>query len=685
MMHRNHPSLILFVVVLLCRIHAFLTPPPQGPRNHLNLFGGGGDEELPSSSIHDIKGSFSNNDFVEDDDDNHNNHIASSCNSTSTEISSTPRGGSGSSSNNVVKGAQVTGAQVTSFWKSAFQKVQNKIGQVFKSKEQKQEEELMEQLKTMPVKSVAVPTSSVLPTDVVRVAVKRSGLIGNPLRTDRVQEIARNLKRWYNSKGYVLHTVTGATLKPESATAIITVEEPKISKAPVEITICKEMIVDEDTGELLTYRQFREKHAARKSFRYDRIDKSDLNTTFVPTQGRTSPAKIAKAMNLVPGKPFQWDNSRWQRISSSGIFSKILTAGPGRTKDGNVCLQVYATEPPPRHLEYGLGKSLYTGTWEGEIDFEHQNLFGGGESVGLTVRRGTTDAAPSVRIKYSDDKFGLEGGHDLEVFTDFIGDNDASAETKTSDEKSSDNASLDYDHDALFNRRGATFRLKNPIDPKYIRNSLASLNAERTSTRTGLHENLGSASLTLGPFRQRLPMEARSSVSTTVTGGTRLGQAEDEPAIFGYDLLPYSQVSATTRQVLPLVSISGNERKPLCLALQHVVTAATPNLPKHEAKAMGVSAQIRGVKPDGGATSSVTGTAELRIPFELPMLGDASMLFFGDWFFVQKDHATPFYAKSSIGIGLRKSVQGLPLKYDVSYTSEGNLKQFFGLGLDFDA
>lgn len=680
MIYRNHIQPIL-LLVLLCRSYAFLIPPPQGPRNHLNLYSGGGDEGVPSFPIIHAGGSFSDNDIVEDDD----SHIPVFC-QNSTEASSRLRGGSGSSSNSVVKGAKVTGSKVTSFWKSVFQNVQDKVGQVFKSKEQKKEEELMEQLKTMPVKSVAVPPSSVLPPEVVRVAVKRSGMIGNPLRTDRVQELARNLKRWYNSRGYVLHTVTGATLKPESATAIITVEEPKVSKAPVGITICKEMIVDDDTGELLTYRQYREKQAARKSFRHDRIEKSELNTTFVPTQGRTSADKIAKAMNLQPGAPFKWDNSRWQRISSSGIFSKILNAGPGRTKDGNVCLQVYATEPPPRHLEYGVGKSLYTGTWEGEIDFEHQNLFGGGESIGLIVRRGTTDAAPSVRLQYKDDKFGLEGGHELEVFTDFIGDNEvASAEDENGGKTSSEATELDYDHDDLFNRRGATFRLKNPIDPKYIRNSMGSLNAERTSTRTGLHENLGSASLTLGPFRQNLPMEARSSVSTTLTGGTRLGQLESNAAILGYDLLPYSQVSATTRQILPLISIAGNARRPLSLALQHIVTAATPNLPKHEAKAMGVAAQIRGVKPDGGATSSVKGTAELRIPFGLPMLGDASMLFFGDWFYVQKDHTAPFYSKSSVGIGLRKSVQGLPLKYDVSYSSDGDWKQFFGLGLDFDA
>eukprot|EP00980_Cylindrotheca_fusiformis_P009715 scaffold2143_cov125-Cylindrotheca_fusiformis.AAC.17 len=678
MMHQSYSNLAIGLL-LLCQSYAFLTPPPQGPRNHLNLNSGGGDEDLPPSSINAIE-SFHKDELVEDE--NEDILLASQ----SPESDPALRGGSESSPNNVVKGAQVTGTQVTNYWKSAFQNIRNKVGQLFKSKEQKKEEELMEALKTMPVQSVAIPPSSVLPSEVVRVAVKRSGMLGNPLRTDRVEEVARILKRWYNSKGYVLHTVTGATLKPETATAIITVEEPKIANEPVGVTIVKEMIVDEDTGDLLTYRQYREKHAARKSFRHDRIEKSELNTTYVPIGGRTSADKIARAMKLQPGKPFRWDNSRWRSIATSGIFSNILTAGPGRTKDGQVSLQVYATEPPPRHLEYGMGKSLYTGAWEGEIDFEHQNLFGGGESVGLIVRRGTTDAAPSVKIQYKDDRFGLEGGHELEIFTDFIGENDDSKKAEKTDEETSENAlKLDYDHDALFNRRGATFRLKNPIDPKYIRNSVASLNAERTSSRTGLHENLGSATLTLGPFRQLLPMDARASISTTLTSGTRLGQATNSSAVFGYDLRPYTQVSATARQVFPLASISGDQRKPLSLAFQHIVTAATPNLPRHEAKAMAISAQVRGVKPDGSATSTVKGTAELRIPFGVPMLGDASMLFFGDWFYVQKDHSAPFYSKSSVGVGLRKIVQGLPLKYDLSYTSEGDLKQFFGLGLDFDA
>ncbi|CAJ1965945.1 unnamed protein product [Cylindrotheca closterium] len=689
---------MLLIQLLVCSYfgtsNAFLTPPPNGPPSQLNLNFGDNDDGAHSASMPIIynKDDGFRNGFDEEDAENPSDHTQSKSSEASDSLRGGAGGGSSASSNGVVRGAQVTSARVTNFWSSAWQNFSSKVSQVFKSKETKKEEELMEQLRTMPVQAVSLPKDSVVPDEVARMAVKRSGQLGQPLRTDRVQEIAKGIKRWYNSKGYVLHSVTGATLKPETATAIITVEEPKVSQIPVDITVCKEMIVDDETGEIMTFKQYRRKEAARKSFRYDRIEKSDLNTTFVITQGRTSAKKISQAMNLKSGKPFKWDNGRWQRILSSGVFGKVLNAGPARTRDGNVCLQVLATEPPPRHLEYGLGKSLYTGTWEGEIDFEHQNLFGGGETVGLVVRRGTTDAAPSIRIQYKDDKFGLEGGHEMEVFTDYIGDSaeDTSSKATTSSDgsDSADDKFVDYEHDDLFNRRGATFRLKNPIDPGYVRNSLASISAERTSTRTGLHENLASTSLTLGPFRQSLPMYARSSFSTTLTGGTRLGEADGEnEGIFGYEMLPYSQGSVTSRQILPLLSITkGDSRKPISLALQHIVATATPNLPRHEAKAMGISAQIRGVKPDGGATSTVKGTAELRIPFELPKIGgDATMLFFGDWFYVQKDHSSPFYSKSSIGVGLRKNVQGLPLKYDVSYTSEGDIKQFFGLGMDFDA
>ena len=663
--------------------NSFIGRIPSNRRNSLNLFGrsdGGSDQYGPPPVVW----SSGYDEFEREDLSNIKLGVNTTLSNTNDNESENTwpsiRGGAtkSASSNDIVKESKGTSNKMTNFWKSTIGTAQSKVKNAFKSKEQKRQEELMNGLKSTRIRAVTVPNSTVLPPDVIRVAVKRSGLIGSTLRTDRVQEIALNLKRWYMRKGYILHSVTGAILKPETATAEITVQEPKVAEEPVKITVCKEMVVDE--GKLLSFRQYREKHAARRTFGYDRIEKKSLNTTFVPTEGRTKPSRIAKALRLMPGKPFQWDAERWGKIVNSGIFSTILRASPERTPDGTVVLEVYATEPPPRHLEYGIAKSLYTGTWEGEIDFEHQNLFGGGETVGLMVRRGTKDAAPSVRLRYSDERFGLEGGYDFEVFTDFLGGGGG-------DQNDEENAIVDeYSHDSLLDRKGATFRLRNPINPKIIRQTAASASFEQTSTRTGLHENIGSASLTLGPVRKLLPMDARSSFSTTLTGGSRFGEKTDgdNSSLFNTDIRPYSSISATTRQILPL-SFQQGGRKPFTLALQHTIATSTFNLPRHEARAMGIATQIRGASPDGSASSSLKGTAEVRVPLSVPKLGSGSIVVFGDWFYVQKDGKSPFYAKSSIGVGIRKYVQGFPLKYDICYSSEGKIKSMFGLGPDFDA
>jgi outer membrane protein assembly factor BamA len=498
---------------------------------------------------------------------------------------------------------------------------------------------------------------------------------------ETVQEVARNIKQWYTRKGYVLHSVTGATLRPDTGVAELQVQEPKVSKEPVGITFCKEMVVEED-GNLVTLRQYREKHAMRKTFGHEKmlLDRSNLNMTYVETTGRTDPGRIARALKMTPGRPFRWDASRWHSIAGSGVFSRILRASPERdARDGTVQLRILATEAAPRNLEYGISKSLYTGSWEGEVDFEHNNLLGGGETLGVSVRRGTRDAEPSVRLKYSDDRFGMEGGYDLELFSDYVGD-------------SSDGEEEPPGGDALLDRRGATVRIRNPIDPSVIRHSTASASLERTSSLAGHQEGIGSASLTLGPFKKELPMDARSNVLGRVTAGTRVADAmeesESDKVVFGHKVLPYTMASATTRQVFPFAS--GNDRRPISLALQHVISSSSPNLPRHEASALGVAARVRGYasKDNGHITSSVVGTTEIRIPVTLPTKKakqDASVVLFGDWVFAQKSHRSPFFRKSSVGIGLRKTIQGIPLMYDLSYTKDRDLRGFFGLGRDFDA
>jgi outer membrane protein assembly factor BamA len=607
------------------------------------------------------------------------------------------RGGSSAqkAAESVMKGSQATMSSTTSFWKKSFQSMtskvkkplqsmKDKVSERFKSQEKREEEALMEQLKTMPVRRVALPESTVIPNEVVQLAARRSGMLGNPLRTDRVQDFAKSLKVWYARKGYALHSVTGATLKPESGTAEITVQEPRTSTEPVEIIFCKEMVVDDETGDLVTFRQYKDKHTARKTLGYDKIEKQNLNTTFVVTSGRIKPSVIASAMRLLPGSHFQWDSLRWQKISTSKIFSRILKATPQPMRDGTVQLQIYALEAPARHLEYGLGKSLYTDTWEGELDFEHVNLLGGGETLGLTVRRGTKDAEPTVRLRYSDEKFGMEGGYDAELFSEFIGDKP--------DEAQDGDQPPDYEHDGLLDRRGATFRLRNPIDPKIVRHSATSVSLERTATETGLHESIGSTSLSVGPFVKELPFDARSNIDARVTVGTRmvdlLRLKGTDNLVEELNLKPYSSVTATTKQILPIGgSQSGSRMGPLVLALRHSVTTSTSSLPRYEARAMGSLNNIRGTEPNGQVSHILVGTTELRIPVRVPVIKtrqDAGVVVFGDWLVATKDAKSALYRKSSIGVGLRKSVQGIPLHCNFSYSHEGKLKASCGVGKDFD-
>ena len=372
-------------------------------------------------------------------------------------------------------------------------------------------------------------------------------------------------------------------------------------------------------------------------------------------------------MNLIAGKPFQWDSTRWKKVASSGIFSNVLQVAPRRMKDGTVQLQVFATEPPPRHLEYGLGKSLYSGSWEGEVDFEHKNLFGGGEVVGLMVRRGTKDIEPSIKLRYTDDHLGLEGGFECEIFSDFLGD------SESIDEKENHEEDLSF-------RKGFGIRVHNPINTDIIKNSISSISIERASSKGGTYEDIGSSTLTLGPFRSMLPFDARASLVTSLTGGVRLGrQGNDNDSV-----LPYTSGSVTARQILPLSPTTFKGKAPL-LALQHTIAKSTNNFPRHEAKAMGVSSQIRGCIPEASVCSSIKGTAEVRLPLQAPMLGSSAVVLFSDWYRVQTVPAGPFDGKSSIGVGFRKLFQGLPLKYDVCYTSDRRIKTMFGLGPDFDA
>ena len=79
----------------------------------------------------------------------------------------------------------------------------------------------------------------------------------------------------------------------------------------------------------------------------------------------------------------------------------------------------------------------------------------------------------------------------------------------------------------------------------------------------------------------------------------------------------------------------------------------------------------------------------MRIPVDVPLLKnvhqDTSLVLFGDWLFATKDSASPIFRKSTVGVGIRKSLQGLPLHCNLCYAGDGKIKTLFGLGRDFEA
>ena len=695
---------------------AFVPPSPRGRHAGNRRFGrggggGGGDDGLSRRTLSDNEGPLHisilhsiPDDDEEFEDDRHQETASSSINDTrSSEVL---RGGD---SQGLVKGASATLASTGAFWGKQlqtltstitvpFKAVSRRVHPLFKSKAKRQEEALMEQLKTMPVRRVTIPNTTLLPTDVIQIAARRSGIVGQPLRPDRVQDFAAALQKWYNRHGYVLNSVTGATLRPETATAEISVQEHTTAQQPVGIVFLKEMIVDQETGDLLTPRQYKERHVQRRTrgiFRRGGVlDRQNLNTTFVTTEnGRTRPSRIASALQLQAGKPFRWNPPRWQRVAGSGIFARILKASPQALQDGTVQLQIVATEAPARHLEYGVGKSLYTGSWEGELDFEHVNLLGGAETLALSVRRGTKEPLPSVRVRFSDDRFGMEGGYDVEAFSDYIGDERPTkqrlkiepAEGEQQEAVTAPSSPPNGDYDT---RRGATFRLRNPIDTRLMSQSVASCSIERDSSKTGFKESIGSVTLGVGPFVRTLPLGARSNVDARFLAGARVATKMSDAS--GVDRVrPYSAVTASTRQTFPLLTTSSSSSaRPILLALKHSVTTSSRSLPRHEAKAQGIACNIRGAGRNGRISSALTGTTELRIPIQLPsekVVQDASVVVFGDWLFAKQDVSSSFTRKSSVGLGIRKSVQGIPVQYNLCYSpTESKIKATFGLGRDFE-
>lgn len=557
----------------------------------------------------------------------------------------------------------------------------------------KEEKEAKKLAATVVVKSVVAPNSTVLPPSALTDAGRQSGLVGGKFVPDTVQGCAARVDQWYRRAGYLANSVTGATLDADAGVAKLEVEEATVSSQPVDIVCVKEVAIDDKTGETMPI------SVMRRNLILDGGGDSDgsvsFNTTIVETKSRTKPAALAAAMNLRPGEPFKFDPSRWnnriESASGGGIFSRVWNLAPVRTPDGGVQLRIVATEAPARNLEYGVTKSLYNDIWEGEVGFSHGNLFGSGERFDLMVRRGTREPHPSFNAKFTGNALTPESAFDIEAFNEYIG--------------------VTGHEGGASSRRGLTVRLPRLLSGM-IRGS-ASLEKTAARTAAGEHDHLIHSSFDIGPIYQKLPSGGRSSVQATANIGGKLDLSTMKKGISSVlgGTTPYSSYAATSRQIFPLSSTSSPTNKPpITLALQHKATASTSELPLHEALAIGFAARVRGYSPkmNGPLSSSVVGTAEIRIPVTLPanvLVNDGSVVVFSDWMAASRwtirdiknkvksktgmsSASAPLLSKpmrkASAGIGLRSVLQGIPVKVDFTITDDGKVGANMALGPDFD-
>lgn len=617
-------------------------------------------------------------------------------------------------------------------------------------------------LSNIHVNTILAPNSTVLTPQILRTAATQSGLwedckdseSDHVVTTQTIKEYARSIQQWYNAHGYICHGVTGVTLDSEAQTAVLTVREPLVASTPVNITFVKKRVVDETDEIVVSYRGNHGSNLPGIDFEQDPTNnkKSDDNippvhlgnTTYIATTGRTSSKAIAKALQLQPHVPFRWNPNRWARIlQCPRLFSRVLQVNPMTRDDGTVQLELVCEEP--KHLntfEYGLSKSLYSDSWEGELAFMHGNVLGGGETLDAKMRRGGwghdrrvgKNASPSVNIKFRNDRFGLGWGYDVEAFDECL-------------------LADDYNEkETPLHRKGATVRWQNLIPISFLRCSWLSASVERTANCGGQHETIGSTALDVGPFVWDLPSwwiggNWKGNAFTRMTVGTRLVDEEETDVNHmvlqgsgdyspSFNFLPYSSVTVSMHHILPLsfrntivnsnrnniedkdrTSVISSSPHSIELALKQSIMTSTRHLPRHQANAAGSVMRVRGYPKSSLAWfnaksihSLLNCCMELRIPITIPMLRnnvkdiiqDGRVVVFSDWMVtsscgsgcirdthhnrnevnrsitgIRTDH------KTSIGIGLRKSIQGIPLKYDVCLTGEKKIRAFFGLGADF--
>lgn len=439
------------------------------------------------------------------------------------------------------------------------------------------------------------------------------------------------------------------------------------------------------------------------------------------------------------------------------VFSAIHAVRPLITGQDTVELEIVATENKPFvSLEYGVTKSLYSDQWEGELDVKHANLFGGGEVATINIRKGMSSrqkngsvfknwkneiSSFNWRASMKDDYLGSsDSGYDVTIIRDHVG---LGALGDVIDEIKEEETVVSP------LRTGVTMKLRLPHSTKYSLSLPKALSARfeyiDPFTKNDCAQCMTSMSADIGPYRNTWNESirpVRSSISAIAAAGRKWnidGKSEKDNNDDASRLPYYATGTITSQQIMPL----SNEQEsfpPIDLAIRNVASASTRYLPRHEAIMLGLTSRIRGYKynyqqdpvrvqqqdteegaeknvfhglknlmqgksnnqfrPPVALTKAISGTVEVRIPFERliyhPIIGRGNVVLFGDWCVShaqaqpslmlqhtggkEGDFSVEPIRHSSLGIGLRKVVQGIPLKVDACLTEHGTKGVFFGIG-----
>ena len=212
-----------------------------------------------------------------------------------------------------------------------------------KSKEamRKQQQDL---LSSTTIQCVSAPESDILPPDVITQCAKESKLIGGKLTSETLETTADLINSQYAERGYLMNSVTGATLVPSSGAkddagvgrVELKVREVKMAKPSVCLRFVEKVTDVNATAE-------DENVVTLPS---QSTDRSEEHYKTVP--GRTRPSKVARLTNLRPGAHFRIDTERWAPLAAStsdGVLGGAGTATP--RKGSQLFSAIHAVRPVP--------------------------------------------------------------------------------------------------------------------------------------------------------------------------------------------------------------------------------------------------------------------------------------------------------------------------------------------------